>query len=82
MHVFLLATDYCLLSTVYSFMVRSLMGESTAVLLFVCAVAAVYLFAALAVVRMLLRRFGFTEKPTRAESIAERASLVLARPAT
>jgi predicted MPP superfamily phosphohydrolase len=54
------------------------MGESTAVLLFVCAVAAVYLFAALAAVRMLLRRFGFMEKPSRAGRIAERASLVLA----
>ena len=33
------------------------MGESTAVLLFVCAVATVYLFAALAVVRVVRRRF-------------------------
>ena len=55
-----------------------LMGESTAVMLFVCAVAAVYLFAACAVVRALLRRFGSLEKPTRAALIAERASLVLA----
>src|ERR1044072_4443801 len=54
------------------------MGESTAVLLFVCAVAAVYLFAALAFVRVLLRRFGFMEQPTRGERIAERASFVLA----
>src|SRR5215203_1833383 len=59
-------------------MVRSLMGESTAVLLFVCAVAAVYLFAACALVRLLLRRFGFTEQPTRATHIAERGSLGLA----
>jgi predicted MPP superfamily phosphohydrolase len=54
------------------------MGESTAVLLFVCAVAAVYLFAACAVVRLLLRRFGFLGEPTRAGRIAERASLALA----
>jgi uncharacterized protein len=54
------------------------MGESTAVLLFVCAVAAVYLFAACAVVRVLLRRFGFMEKPTRTARIAERGSLALA----
>lgn len=53
------------------------MGESTAVLLFVCAVAAVYLFAACAVVRLLLRRFGSLEPPTRAGRIAERGSLVL-----
>lgn len=59
-------------------MVRSLMGESTAVLLFVCAVAAVYLFAACAVVRVLLRRFGFMGPPTRAGRIAERGSLALA----
>jgi uncharacterized protein len=54
------------------------MGESTAVLLFVCAVAAVYLFAACAFVRLLLRRFGFMEKPTRTALIAERGSLALA----
>lgn len=59
-------------------MVRSLMGESTAVLLFVCAVAAVYLFAACAVARLLLRRFGFLGPPTRAGLMAERGSLVLA----
>src|ERR1044072_5775785 len=59
-------------------MVRSLMGEATAVLLFVCAVGAVYLFAACAFVRLLLRRFGFMERPTRATLIAERSSLVLA----
>ena len=54
------------------------MGESTAVLLFVCAVAAVYLFAALAVVRSVLRRFGRVGKPTRAGAVAERGSLALA----
>ncbi len=54
------------------------MGESTAVLLFVCAVAAVYLFAACALVRAALRRFGFMEGPTRGALIAERGSLVLA----
>jgi predicted MPP superfamily phosphohydrolase len=54
------------------------MGESTAVLLFVCVVVAVYLFAACAVVRVLLRRFGFMGKPTRTEVIAERGSLALA----
>lgn len=54
------------------------MGESTAVLLFVCAVAAVYLFAACALVRLLLRRFGFMERPTRAGLVAERGSLALA----
>ena len=59
-------------------MVRSLMGESTAVLLFVCAVAAVYLFAACAVVRLLLRRFGRVGPPTGAGRIAEWGSLVLA----
>jgi predicted MPP superfamily phosphohydrolase len=55
-----------------------MMGESVAVLLFVCAVAAVYLFAACAVVRLLLRRFGSLGRPTRAGLIAERGSLVLA----
>src|ERR1044072_3884692 len=59
-------------------MVRSLMGESTAVLLFVCAVAAVYLFAACAVVGPLLRRFRFMEGATRGARGAERVSLVLA----
>ena len=54
------------------------MGESTAVLLFVCAVAAVYLFAACAVARLLLRRFGFMERPAGASRAAERGSLVLA----
>ena len=54
------------------------MGESTAVLLFVCAVAAVYLFAACAAVRVLLRRFGRLEPPTRAGRVAELGSLALA----
>ena len=54
------------------------MGESTAVLLFVCAVAAVYLFAACAAVRVLLRRFGRLGPPTRAGVLAERGSIVLA----
>lgn len=54
------------------------MGESTAVVLFVSAVAAVYVFAACAVARLLLRRFGFMEKPKRLGLIAERGSLVLA----
>lgn len=54
------------------------MGESVAVLLFVCAVVAVYLFAACAVVRLMLRRLGFMESPTRTARIAERSSLVLA----
>lgn len=54
------------------------MGESTAVLLFVCAVAAVYLFAACAVARLLLRRMGFIERPTRFALVAERGSLALA----
>jgi predicted MPP superfamily phosphohydrolase len=54
------------------------MGESTSVLIFVCAVATVYLFAALSVVRFVLRRFKWMEPATRAERIAERGSLVLA----
>lgn len=54
------------------------MGETTAVLLFVCAVAAVYLFAALAVVRFVLRRFKWAEPPTRAVRFAERGSMALA----
>lgn len=54
------------------------MGESTVVLLFVCAVAAVYLFAACALVRFAMRRFGSLEAPTRAGLVAERGSLVLA----
>lgn len=54
------------------------MGESTVVLLFVCAVAAVYLFAACAFVRALLRRLGLLGPPTRAGRMAERGSLALA----
>ncbi len=54
------------------------MGESTAVLLFICAVAAVYLLAACAVVRLLLRRFGFMERPGRGVLVAERVSLAAA----
>ncbi len=54
------------------------MDESTVALLFVCVVAAVYLFAACALVRVVVRRLGFMERPTRAALIAERGSLVLA----
>src|ERR1043166_448378 len=54
------------------------MLESSAVLLFVCAVAAVYLLAACAVVRGLLRRVGWIEKPSRAAARAERVVLILA----
>jgi uncharacterized protein len=54
------------------------MLESSAVLLFVCAVAAVYLLAACAVARALLRRVGWVEKPSRAAARAERVVLVLA----
>jgi predicted MPP superfamily phosphohydrolase len=54
------------------------MNESMAVLLFVCAVAAVYLLAALALVRAALRRFGRMERPTRAGLFAERGALALA----
>lgn len=54
------------------------MEESTAVLLFVCAVAAVYVLAASAVVRMTLRRLRRTAAPSRAALFTERAALVLA----
>lgn len=54
------------------------MGESTVVLLFVCAVAAVFLFAACALVRVLLRRLGRLGPPTRAGLVAECGSLALA----
>lgn len=50
------------------------MGGSTVILVFVCAVAAVYLFAACAVVRVLLRRFGFMEPPARAGLVAVRGN--------
>ena len=54
------------------------MLQSSAVLLFVCAVAAVYLLAACALARMFLRRAGRAERPTRAALRAERAVLALA----
>lgn len=54
------------------------MPESSAVLLFVCAVAAVYLLAACALARVLLRRAGRMVKPSRATLRAERAVLALA----
>src|ERR1043165_896247 len=47
-------------------------------MLFVCAVAAVYLLAACAVARMFLRRVGWVEKPARATLRAERVVLALA----
>jgi predicted MPP superfamily phosphohydrolase len=54
------------------------MGETTAVLVFVCAVGAVYLFAACALVRFVLRRFKWLEPPSRVGRVAERGSLALA----
>jgi len=54
------------------------MPETSAVMLFVCAVAAVYLLAACAVARMFLRCVGWVEKPARATLRAERAVLALA----
>jgi predicted MPP superfamily phosphohydrolase len=54
------------------------MEGSTPVLLFVCAVAAVYVLAACALVRAALRRFGRVGQPTRATLIAERGALALA----
>lgn len=54
------------------------MEGSTPVLLFVCAVAAVYVLAACALVRAVLRRFGRVGPPTRVTLIAERGALVLA----
>ncbi|HLM57596.1 MAG TPA: metallophosphoesterase [Pyrinomonadaceae bacterium] len=53
-------------------------GASTAALLFFLFVVSVYLFAALALVRMALRRAGWLEAPSRPIGLAERASLVLA----
>ena len=53
------------------------MSESLPVLLFVCAVAAVYLFAACALVRVVLRRFGWMERPSRATLFGERGALAL-----
>ena len=54
------------------------MEESTPVLMFVCALAAVYLLAACALVRAALRRFGRLGRPSRAALVAERGSLALA----
>jgi uncharacterized protein len=54
------------------------MNESSAVLLFVCAVAAVYLLAACALARAALRRFGWVGRPPRATLLGERAALALA----
>ena len=53
-------------------------GASTAALLFFLFVVAVYLFAALALVRLVLRRAGWFEAPSRPIRLAERTSLVLA----
>ncbi len=55
------------------------MSESLAVLLFVCAVAAVYLLAACALVRVVLRRLGWMERPSRATLFGERVRF-FARP--
>lgn len=55
-----------------------LMRSSVPVTLFVSAVAAVYLFAALALARLVLRRLGFLSPPPRGVLPAERASLALA----
>jgi uncharacterized protein len=54
------------------------MEGSPIVLLFVCAVAAVFLLAACALVRVILRRAGFVEKPSRKVQWAERVTLALA----
>jgi uncharacterized protein len=54
------------------------MLETPAVMLFICAVAAVYLLAACAVARLFLRRVGWVEKPARATLRAERVVLALA----
>ncbi|HZI18185.1 MAG TPA: metallophosphoesterase [Pyrinomonadaceae bacterium] len=55
-----------------------LASSSVAVMLFLCAVAAVYAFAALALGRMLLRRFGRMPAPSRGARRAEFLSLALA----
>jgi predicted MPP superfamily phosphohydrolase len=55
-----------------------LMSASVPVMLFVCAVAGVYVLAALALGRMLLRRFGVMSAPSSLVRRAERASLALA----
>ena len=54
------------------------MEESPIVLLFVCAVAVVFLLAACAIVRLILRRAGWMEKPSRVTRWAERIFLALA----
>jgi predicted MPP superfamily phosphohydrolase len=54
------------------------MEGSAAVSIFLCAVAAVYLLAACALVRAVLRRVGWIERPSRAALVAERLSLALA----
>ena len=55
-----------------------LMNASVPVLLFVCAVGGVYVLAALALGRGLLRRRGYLSPPSRGVRRAERASLALA----
>jgi len=54
------------------------MEGSAAVSLFLCAVAAAYLLAACALVRLVLRRLRWAGRPSRAVLFAERASLALA----
>ncbi len=54
------------------------MGESTVVLLFVCAVAAVYVLAACVLARAAARRLGWMARPGRATLFAERGSIALA----
>ena len=54
------------------------MAESSVVLMFVCAVAAVYVLAACALVRLALRRFGMIERPSRAVLFGERGARALA----
>ena len=54
------------------------METSPIVLLFVCAVAAVFLLAACALVRLIVRRLGWMERPSRAAQWAERTALALA----
>ncbi|HEV3468665.1 MAG TPA: metallophosphoesterase [Pyrinomonadaceae bacterium] len=55
-----------------------LANSSVPVMLFLCAVAAAYVCAALAAGRMLLRRFGHLPEPSRGVRLVERASLALA----
>lgn len=54
------------------------MEDSIIVQLFICAVAAVFLFSVCAIARVILRRAGFMEKPSRAMRRAERGVLALA----